>query len=72
MLQEYKDIMTVLDVAEALSVGKNRIYELLESGELKAFRLGKVWKIPKVAVQEYILTQSHLNSTQNLSGFIEI
>lgn len=61
MLQEYKDIMTVLDVAEALSVGKNRIYELLESGELKAFRLGKVWKIPKVAVQEYILTQSHLN-----------
>lgn len=60
MLNQYQDIMTVLDAAEALHVGKNRIYELLDSGFLKGFRIGNVWKIPKEALQEYIRIQSNL------------
>ncbi len=60
MLNDYDDIMTVPDVAKILYIGKNRVYELLESGDLKGFRIGRVWKIPKEAVQEYILIQSHL------------
>lgn len=60
MLNQYQDIMTVFDAAEALHVGKNRVYELLENKQLKGFRIGKVWKIPKEALQEYILTQSNL------------
>lgn len=52
--------MTVSDVAEALFIGKNRTYELLNEGALKGFRIGRVWKIPKAAVQEYILDQSRL------------
>ena len=60
MLDQYQDIMTIYDVAEALFIGKNRVYELLEKGNLKGFRIGRVWKIPKKAVQEYILTQSRL------------
>ena len=60
MLDQYQDIMTIYDVAEALFIGKNRVYELLEKGNLKGFRIGRVWKIPKEAVQEYILTQSRL------------
>lgn len=60
MLNQYEDIMTVPDVAEALFIGKNRTYELLNEGALKGFRIGRVWKIPKAAVQEYILDQSRL------------
>lgn len=60
MLEQYPDIMTTYDVAEALFIGKNRVYELLENGSLKAFRIGQVWKIPRAAVQEYILSQSKL------------
>ena len=30
MLEQYQDIMTIYDVAEALCIGKNRVYELLE------------------------------------------
>lgn len=60
MLEQYQDIMTAYDVAEALFIGKNRVYELLEAGLLKGFRIGRVWKIPKKAVQEYILSQSRL------------
>ena len=52
--------MSVTDVSEALFIGKNRTYELLNEGELKGFRIGRVWKIPKESVREYILSQSGL------------
>ncbi len=60
MFEHYKDVMDVYDVAEVLCIGKNRVYELLGNGSLKGFRIGRVWKIPRAAVQEYILTQSNL------------
>lgn len=60
MLNQYQDIMTVWEVAEALYIGKNRVYELLESGALKGFRIGKIWKIPKLSVEQFILSQSQI------------
>ncbi len=60
MLNQYSDIMSVPDVAEVLSIGKNRVYELLENNAIKGFRIGRVWKIPKAAIQEYIVEQSNL------------
>lgn len=60
MLKDYEDILTVSDVAQILYIGKNRVYELLDNGDLKGFRIGRIWKIPKEAIQEYILIQSHL------------
>ena len=60
MLDDYQDIMTVPEIAEILKKKKNRVYELLESGTIKGFRIGRVWKIPKKALEEYILMQSRL------------
>ena len=54
MLEQYNDILSVKELCELLHVGRNRVYQLLQSGELKGFRLGKTWKIPKIAVEEYI------------------
>ena len=39
---------------EELLVGKNAVYSILRSGELKGFRVGRNWKIPRKAVEEYI------------------
>lgn len=61
MLEQYQDIMDVYDVAEALCIGKNRVYELLGNGSLKGFRIGRVWKIPRAALSEYIHIQSRIN-----------
>ena len=41
------EIMKFEEVMESLSVGKNTLYALLNSGEIQAFRIGKVWKIPR-------------------------
>ncbi len=60
MLEEYLDIMTVEEACEALRMGYNALYELLNSGKLKAFRNGKHWRIPKEAVKNYILEQAML------------
>ena len=43
---------------ELLQIGKSTAYQLLDSGEIKAFRIGRKWKIPKSAVYEYIRLKS--------------
>lgn len=42
------------DVMEYLDIGKNTLYGLLKSGELNAFKIGKVWKIPRNEIDNYI------------------
>ena len=51
---ENNDIMKLEEVMRYLDIGKNALYGLLKSGELNAFKIGKVWKIPKKSVEEYI------------------
>ena len=48
------------ETADILQLGLTSTYNLLRTGKLKAFRVGKIWKIPKLAIQEYILTESKL------------
>lgn len=39
MLEEYPDILTVEEACEALRMGYNAMYDLLNSGKLKGFRM---------------------------------
>ena len=61
MLSEYPDILTTDEACEALRIGYNALYDFLQSGKLKAYRNGRLWRIPKKSVIEYILEQSKLN-----------
>ena len=61
MFDEYEDIMLVPDVQEALQVGRNRVYQLVQEGSIKAIRLGKGWRIPKKSVIDFVMTQAGLN-----------
>lgn len=60
MLNQYYDILTAEDVSEILLIGMNRTYELLNSGAIKGFRIGRKWRIPKDAIEEYIPYQNRL------------
>ena len=60
MLENYDDILTAEEACEALRIGKNALYELLQNKALKGYRNGRVWKIPKQGVIEYIRTQPNL------------
>ena len=54
MLRRYKDILSVKELCEILHIGKNTAYHLLQSGEIPSVRIGKVYKIPKQAVEKYL------------------
>lgn len=54
------EILSVEDAAMLLKVGTQAVYRLLQIGELHAFKNGKVWRIPKAGVREYVLRQSRL------------
>lgn len=60
MLEQYDDVLTTEETCEVLKVGYNTLYELLNSGQLKGYRNGRTWRIPKLAVQEYILENAQL------------
>ena len=60
LLSEYPDILTVEEACEALRMGYNAMYDLLNSGKLKGFRNGRVWRIPKLAIKEYILESARI------------
>ena len=62
MLEQYDDLLTAEEACEVLKMGKNALYALLGSGELKAFRNGRVWRIPKQSVIEFICGKSKLTS----------
>ena len=61
MLEEYDDIMTAAELCEALHLGYNYVYELLNSGQIKALRFGRVWRIPKRAVISFILENAKIS-----------
>ena len=60
MFEEYSDVLTVEEACEALRIGYNAIYDLLGSGNLKGYRNGRVWRIPKESVKQYILENARL------------
>ena len=60
MLEGYDDLLCTEEAAEALKIGKNALYTLLTDGSLKAYRNGRVWRIPKLAIKEYILESARI------------
>ena len=55
MFDDYPDILTVEEACEVLRIGYNAIYGYLNSGRLKGYRNGRVWRIPKQSVKDFII-----------------
>jgi excisionase family DNA binding protein len=55
MFDQYDDVVTIEELMEILAIGRNKAYELLQSGQIKALKLGKAYRIPKKCIEEYVL-----------------
>ena len=53
-LGQYNDIMTVEDLMEYLYIGRTAAYKLLKKEKIKALKIGRIYRIPKVAVEKYV------------------
>lgn len=60
MFEEYDELITIDELCNILCIGRNTAYRLLKSNTLQVFKIGRIWKIPKKSVEEYILRQAGL------------
>ncbi len=68
MLNENLEIMTVEELMTLLYIGKNTAYELLATGQIEAFRIGRVWKIPRRSVTAYAMAMMNRQLSQATLG----
>ena len=54
MLENYPEIMSVDQLAEALHICKNNAYALLNTNEVGCKRIGRRIIIPKICVIDYL------------------
>lgn len=59
MDNDLTDLITIEELCDLLIIGRNAAYQLLNSGQIKCFRINRVWKIPRASVNAYIIEQSH-------------
>jgi excisionase family DNA binding protein len=59
-------IMTLEQVAEMLDVSERTVMREIEAGKLKAFRVGRSWRVRSEALDEYIRSQE--SPTEQDSG----
>jgi excisionase family DNA binding protein len=51
-------LLRVEEVAETLSIGRSKTYELIAAGELPVVRLGRCVRVPAAAVRRWVEAQS--------------
>lgn len=56
--QEYGDILTVENLMDYLNIGRTTAYKLVQSGKIKTVRIGRIYRISKKSVEEYVRKES--------------
>ena len=47
-------LLTVLEVAQLLGVGRTTVYELIAAGELEVVHIGRAARVPTASVHAYV------------------
>lgn len=59
----YPDVLGIKNFCEALGIGRAGAYKLLASGEIKCFKIGNTYKIPKSSLLRYVKEQCNPETT---------
>lgn len=54
MFDNMPEILNLKQCQKALRLGRNSMLELLQNGDIRAFKLKGSWKIPKRSLVEYV------------------
>jgi excisionase family DNA binding protein len=58
-LNDVGEVLTTQEAAEFLRIDKKLLYKLIDSGQLKAKRLGRVYRISKTALNEFLTGETN-------------
>ena len=56
---QWPDVLRPEEVQNYLGIGKNTVYRLIQSGELKGFRVGKLWRIRLKDLEKFCNKYNH-------------
>lgn len=59
MFHRYPDALTPRQVQEMLGVGQRMTYGLLRDGKIQSVRMGRLYRVPKVAVIDYLCSEEN-------------
>ena len=54
MLKNEPEVMTVIEAAKVLRLGKNKTYDLINSGRLSSIKVGGKTIIPKMCIVSFL------------------
>ena len=61
LIEDYGPLLNLDELSEILSIEKATAGKLCREKKVKAFKCGREWRIPTIAVEEYILRESNYN-----------
>ena len=56
--KDYGEILTVENLMDYLNIVRTTVYKLVQSGKIKTLRIGKVYRISKKSIDEYVSKES--------------
>ena len=51
-------VLKVEDLMPILAIGRNTAYELVRSGKIRSFKVGRYYSVPREAVEEFLRKRS--------------
>jgi len=54
MFDKYNDLLNMADLQAALGIGRSTAYRLIKDGKIKHLRIGKVIKIPRKYLVDFV------------------
>ena len=61
-------LLTVPEAAKLLRISRNLAYELVARGEIPAIRLGRVIRVPRAPLEEWVKSEAALPSHRSPDG----
>lgn len=56
MLQNQPEVLTIIELASVLRIGKNKAYQLVSSGEIESVKIGCKTIVPRLSVAKFLMT----------------
>lgn len=52
--EDMPSVLTVEEVSQVLRIGRSSAYALVRSGQIRAVKMGRVYRVPKAAIEDYL------------------
>lgn len=70
IFKEYPDIVSAEQISEMLGISDKSVYRLLQSGAIKYLKVGRIYKIPKIYILDYLKVYENIE-LEKFEGIVD-